>query len=376
MKKDIGMYTHIPFCKSKCYYCDFVSYSNKNDFIKSYIDALIKEIEHINLSKYNIQTIYVGGGTPSILDSKDIIKILENIMTYAVPNAEVTIEVNPGTVTKRKLEDYKEAGINRLSIGLQSTDVNMLKQIGRIHNVEEFFETYKVARNIGFENINVDLMLGLPNQTLEMLEKSIQEVVLLNPEHISIYSLILEENTKLYDMVNSGKLKLPDDETERKMYWKTKKILEESGYNHYEISNFSKEKYESRHNSDCWEQKEYIGVGVGAHSYLEGKRYSNTICIEEYINNINNEEFAKNITIHEEQTEESKKKEYMILGLRKIQGISISKYKNKFGENPVFIYKQELDKLVKEGLLEIDGDNIRLTNKGLDLANLVWEEFI
>ena len=229
---------------------------------------------------------------------------------------------------------------------------------------------------MGFNNINVDLMLGLPSQTIEILEESVRKIIKLNPEHISIYSLILEENTKMWDMVNKGILKLPSEDIERKMYWKVKNMLDSNGYVHYEISNFAKKGYESRHNSDCWEQKEYIGVGLAAHSYLNKIRFSNTTNLEEYINNIDNGNFDKNITINETQTDEDTKKEYMLLGLRKIDGVSISKYKNKFGENPVFKYRQELEKLVKENLLEIDGDNIKLTNKGLDLANLVWEEFV
>ena len=376
MKKDIGLYIHIPFCKKKCSYCDFVSFSDKNSLIEKYKEAVIKEIKNKNISKYKINTIYIGGGTPSILDSKCISDIINEVKEYILDNAEVTIEINPGTADREKLKKYKEIGINRLSIGLQSTDNEILKKIGRIHSFEEFLNIYSLARKEGFNNINVDLMLGLPGQTIEILEESVRKIIKLNPEHISIYSLILEENTKMWDMVNNGILQLPSEDIERKMYWKVKNMLENNGYIHYEISNFAKKGYESRHNSDCWEQKEYIGVGLAAHSYLNKIRFSNTSNLEEYINNIDNEDFDKNITINETQTDEDTKKEYMLLGLRKIDGVSISKYKNKFGENPVFKYRQELEKLVKENLLEIDGDNIKLTNKGLDLANLVWEEFV
>ena len=392
--REIGLYVHIPFCKSKCYYCDFISFANKEKFQEKYTEAVIKEIKHVDLSKYNINTIYIGGGTPSILDSKYIVKIINEIENAEPDNnnlrdgidnvgaissslfKEITIEVNPGTVDKEKLKAYIDAGINRLSIGLQSTDNNILKEIGRKHEYEDFLNTYEIAREVGFENINVDLMLGLPNQSLEALEESVRNVINLNPEHISIYSLILEEGTKLYDMVSTGKLDLPSEELEREMYWKTKKMLEGSGYIHYEISNFAKEGYKSRHNSDCWEQKEYIGIGAAAHSYFNDTRYSNTENLEEYIENINNNEFDKNLTIHEKQKIEDKQKEYMLLGLRKIEGISIKEFKNKFGQNPIFLYHKELDKLVKEELLEIDGDYIKLTDKGLDLANLVWKEFI
>ena len=395
--KEIGLYIHIPFCKSKCYYCDFISFANKETCQKEYIEAVIKEIRHADLRKYNISTLYIGGGTPSILDSKYIARIINEIKSVGVtssrpcfeehaianvgasiarPNTEITIEINPGTVDREKLQIYKEAGINRLSIGLQSTDDTLLKEIGRIHKYEDFLKVFNEAREVGFKNINVDLMLGLPNQTIEILEDSVKKVIELNPEHISIYSLILEEGTKLYDMVKSERLTLPGEELERKMYWKVKEMLEKSGYIHYEISNFAKEGYVSKHNSDCWKQKEYIGIGAAAHSYLNDTRYSNKESIEEYVSNINDDSFDKNIIIHERQTTESKQKEYMLLGLRKLEGVSIREFKNKFGQNPIFIYHKELEKLVNEELLEVDGDDIRLTDKGLDLANLVWEEFV
>ncbi len=256
----IGIYIHVPFCKAKCYYCDFVSFANKQELMNDYIEAIIKEIRHTDLSKYEIETVYIGGGTPSILESENVAKILSEIKKYLSNNAEITIEVNPGTVNKEKLEAYKEAGINRLSIGLQTTEDKLLKQIGRINTYSEFLDTYENARSIGFNNINVDLILGLPNQSLETLEKSLTEIIKLNPEHISVYSLILEENTRLYNFISEGKIKLPDEEIERKMYWKVKQILELNSYIHYEISNFAKQGYKSRHNSDCWEQKEYIRI--------------------------------------------------------------------------------------------------------------------
>ena len=203
-----------------------------------------------------------------------------------------------------------------------------------------------------------------------------EKISSLNPEHISVYSLILEEGTKLYEMVSNRKVEIPDEETERKMYWNTKKFLEENGYIHYEISNFAKKGYESKHNIDCWEQKEYIGIGAAAHSYLDGIRYSNIENIEEYIENINNDRIENNKLIHEKQTKEDKQKEYMLLGLRKIKGVNIKGFENKFGEKPLCLYKKEIDKLLNEKLIEIDDNNIKLTSKGLDLANLVWEEFV
>lgn len=375
MKKDIGVYIHIPFCKKKCSYCDFISFAGKEEVIESYVEAIIREIKDTyTLENYNIKTVYIGGGTPSILKSEYIGKILKSFSFSE--NAEVTIEVNPGTVTKEKLEDYIKFGINRLSIGLQSTSNVLLKQIGRIHNYSEFLNTYEIARRAGFKNINVDLMLGLPNQTLSNLQRSLREVISLEPEHISIYSLILEDGTKLEKQIQMGKFEMPSEELERTMYWKTKKMLEESGYIHYEISNFAKDGFMSQHNLDCWNQKEYIGFGLSAHSYLECIRFSNITNLEEYLKNINIGDFGKNKIIHERQTNSMTRIEFMLLGLRKIDGVSISDYKNKFGDNPLFIYNKEIAKLVDEDLLEIDGNYIRLTKKGLDFANIVWEEFV
>ncbi len=374
----LGIYVHIPFCKCKCSYCDFISFANKENNIKEYVEALKKEIQNNNLSNCQIDTIYIGGGTPSFIDSKHIVDIIKTIKEKFIvdKNAEITIEVNPGTANEEKLKDYINVGINRLSIGLQSTNNNLLKQIGRIHTYEEFLNTYNLARKVGFKNINVDLMLALPNQTLQDLELSLENVINLKPEHISVYSLILEEGTKMYELVHSKKIEIPSDEIERKMYWNVKEKLEKSGYKHYEISNFAKKGFESKHNSNCWEQKEYLGFGLAAHSYIDSKRFCNTNNIEQYIKNIENNNFKNNIEICEIQNEEDKKKEYMLLGLRKIEGIDIQKFKNKFVDNPIYLYHKELEKLVEQELIEIDLNNIKLTNKGLDLANLVWEEFV
>lgn len=374
---EIGIYVHIPFCAKKCLYCDFISYENKGDLIEKYVNTLKQEIINYKSDNiYKISTIYIGGGTPSFINSKYIVQIIETIKSKfeIIKDAEITIEVNPGTVTKEKIYDYKNCGINRISIGLQSTDNNILKQIGRIHTYEQFIETYNLARKVEFENINVDLMLALPNQTIAILEDSVDKITKLNPEHISIYSLILEEGTPLYNLVENGKLNLLDDEMEREMYWTTKKKLEERGYKHYEISNFAKQGYESRHNTDCWKQKEYIGFGAAAHSYVNNTRYSNTEDLCKYITNII--EGTNTKTIHEVQNKEEQMKEYMILGLRKIEGVQISEFKNKFIQNPLYVFMHELDKLVKEKLIEIDINAIKLTSKGLDLANIVWEEFV
>ena len=377
---EFGIYIHIPFCKSKCFYCDFISFCNKEEYWEKYIDALKKEIlfKKSDLIEKNITTIYIGGGTPSIIDSKYIMEILDLIkVNYSInENCEITIEVNPGTVTKEKLIDYKSAGVNRLSVGLQSTKNELLKKIGRIHTYEQFLETYNTARKCGFNNINVDLMLALPTQKIEDLDDSIKKVIELNPEHISVYSLILEEGTKLNDMVEKKEINLVDDETERKMYWLVKNKLEEVGYIHYEISNFSKKGLQSKHNMNCWNQEEYIGFGINAHSYIGNKRFYNIIDLENYIKNIEGNSFEKNVFVDEIQNEEDIKKEYMMLGLRKIEGVSIQEFKNKFVENPIYIFNKELDKLVEKKLVEVDLDKIRLTSKGIDFANIVWAEFV
>ena len=375
-KNKIGIYVHIPFCKKKCDYCDFISYCGKDDLIEKYVDSVKKEIEHVKI-KSEITTIYIGGGTPSYIDSKFIVQILEKIKEKNVAqDAEITIEVNPGTVTQEKLQDYIDCGINRISIGLQTTNDELLKQIGRIHNYEQFLETYKLAKKVGFKNINVDLMLGLPNQRIIDLKESLENVLKLAPKHISVYSLIVEEGTPIANKIENGKLKLPDDELERNMYWYVKNTLELNGYKHYEISNFAKKGYESKHNMNCWNQMEYVGIGTAAHSYRDITRYSNTEDIEEYIKNVQKGEFEKNRIIHEIQKEEDSKKEFMLLGLRKIDGLKISEFKNKFGDNPIYLYRNELKKLSDEKLIIIQDDNIRLSNKGIDLANLVWEEFV
>lgn len=376
IKNKIGIYVHIPFCKKKCDYCDFISYCGKDDLIEKYVDSVKKEIEHVKI-KSEITTIYIGGGTPSYIDSKFIVQILEKIKEKNVAqDAEITIEVNPGTVTQEKLQDYIDCGINRISIGLQTTNDELLKQIGRIHNYEQFLETYKLAKKVGFKNINVDLMLGLPNQRIIDLKESLENVLKLAPKHISVYSLIVEEGTPIANKIENGKLKLPDDELERNMYWYVKNTLELNGYKHYEISNFAKKGYESKHNMNCWNQMEYVGIGTAAHSYRDITRYSNTEDIKEYIKNVQKGEFEKNRIIHEIQKEEDSKKEFMLFGLRKIDGIKISEFKNKFGDNPIYLYRNELKKLSDEKLIIIQDDNIRLSNKGIDLANLVWEEFV
>ncbi len=422
--KELGIYIHIPFCQHKCDYCDFISFSNKQNMAKNYVEAVKKEINSYFQNKafldnYNITTIYIGGGTPSFIDSGYIVEIMNLLEMKLIRNQtkfedmEITIEVNPGTVNQKKLENYKKAKINRLSIGLQSANNRILKEIGRIHSFEQFLETYRLANQVGFDNINVDLMIGLPNQRIEDVKESLNEIINLKPAptHISVYSLIVEEGTVIAQKIENHQLEEMDEDLERNMYWYVKDTLELNGYKHYEISNFAKEGKESKHNMNCWLQKEYIGIGVAAHSYINGIRYANCETIEEYIDNmkVENSELIERILTNAQRTDtekniensrrdeekvhkikqiekiyeieevqnlEDKKKEYMLLGLRKIEGVQISKFKEKFIDNPIFLFRKELEKLVNDGLISIDGDYIKLTNKGLDLANIVWEEFI
>ena len=304
----LGIYVHIPFCKKICKYCDFVSFfcdENKIDlyFKKLYEEISLKNTEYLENRK--ITSIYIGGGTPSYPDSKYIVRILDELkQKFEISkNVEITIEINPGTINREKLLAYKKAGINRISIGLQSTQDRLLKIIGRIHNYNEFISTYNQVKEIGFKNINIDLMLALPTQTLEELIDDVNKIITLNPNHISIYSLILEEGTELEEKVKNGILELPSEELEREMYWKTKEILEKKYYNHYEISNFAKKGFESKHNMDCWNQEEYLGFGLSAHSYINNKRFSNTNDLERYLKIKN---FENNINIHEIQNKEDK----------------------------------------------------------------------
>lgn len=393
---ELGIYIHIPFCIKKCDYCDFISYTNCYDLQEKYVEKLIEEIEeNRDLLKNNfVSTIYIGGGTPSSIKPEFIKKILDKIYEICEISQisekikiETTIEVNPGTTTRNNLQLYKNCGINRLSIGLQSTNDTILETIGRIHNYKQFLDTYKWAKEVGFKNINVDLMLGLPGQDIETLKESLENIVNLQPmpNHISVYSLIVEEGTKIEQNINLGKLKLPDDEEERKQYHYTKNYLELNGYKHYEISNFAKPGFESKHNMNCWKQKQYVGFGVAAHSYVNGVRYANTSDLKEYLNvnyveSENGLKYRKNFKsikiIEENQNKLDMEKEFMMLGLRKLDGVSISKFEQKFGENPIYLFRNELQKLVEEDLLEVDLDDIILTRKGLDLANLVWEEFV
>lgn len=380
--KEVGIYIHIPFCKKKCEYCDFLSYANKAEKVEEYVKCVKEEIEKTKIKEdEKISSIYFGGGTPSFIDSKFITEIMQEVKeTFSLKEdekIETTIEINPGTITAKKLGEYKKCGINRVSIGLQETDDALLKQIGRIHTYEDFLKTYNLAVEAGFNNINVDLMIGLPNQTIDNIKESLEKIKNLKEvKHISVYSLIVEENTVMAKKLDQKIYHLPEEEVERKMYWYVKDTLEKNGFIQYEISNFAKRQKESKHNLDCWRQKQYLGFGIGSHSYYNKVRYSNTDNMQEYIDCIKENRIDKIRQIHEKQNIEDEQKEYMLLGLRTLKGVSIKSFKEKFVQNPVYVFRKELSKLEQEKLIVIDDDDIKLTKKGLDLANLVWEEFV
>lgn len=371
-----GLYIHIPFCKKKCFYCDFTSYEDIQDCIPSYIHALQKEIELVASQYPNIQlkSIFIGGGTPTYIDSYYIKSILEFIKKHFIveKNAEISIEGNPGTFNYKNLMDYRKVGINRLSIGLQAWQNYLLKKLGRIHTQEEFLNGFQTARKVGFTNLNIDLMFGIPNQSLKDWKETLDNVIALDPTHISCYSLMIEEGTSFYEMKENKKILL-DEDLEREMYYYAKKYLKSKGYQHYEISNFSKPGFECKHNLIYWEMNPYIGVGVSAHSFINGFRYANTKSIYQYI-----ELLGKDILPIVEKIEETQEyfiQEFMFLGMRKISGISQKDFYNRFGKKVNEVYGDVLKKLENEKLITI-GENVCLTSKGLDFSNYVFRSFL
>lgn len=372
--KKVALYIHIPFCKQKCLYCDFPSYSHKEELMEEYVEALSKEILE-KTKEYKIESLFIGGGTPSYLSNENLKFLLNTINKLDfVENAEKTMECNPGTVNKEKLEIIFNGGINRISFGLQSTNNEILKKIGRIHTYEEFKENYILARKSGFQNINIDMMFGLPNQSLNIWLESLKEVVELNPEHISSYSLIIEEGTPFYSLYDKDLLDLPSEEEERAMYEKGRDFLESKGYNQYEISNYAKDNKECFHNKIYWQCKEYIGVGVSSSSYIDGKRIKNIDNIKKYIKNIN----ENNSIIDEEleNTEKDEIEEFMFMGLRMIKGIEEKEFENRFGKKVDELYKEIIEKHIKNGLLIRKDGRIFLSKKGIELSNIVMSDTI
>ncbi|MEG1004092.1 MAG: radical SAM family heme chaperone HemW [Clostridium sp.] len=372
--KEIALYIHIPFCKQKCFYCDFKSYAGIESLEDDYVDALILEIRN-KCKNYIVKTLFIGGGTPSYLSEDNLLKLLKelNKLTYK-ENAERTIECNPGTLTDEKIKIIKNNGMNRISMGLQTTKNNLLKDIGRIHTIEEFKENYKRARAFGIENINIDIMFGLPNQSIKDYEETVKEMVELNPEHISAYSLIIEEGTCFYKLYEDGKLNTPSEEDERKMYELTKEILEKNNYKQYEISNYAKEGKECEHNKVYWKLDEYLGVGVSASSYIDEKRIKNIDNIKKYINKIRTNEDVSESIINNTLKEDME--EFMFLGLRLIDGISLAEFKQKFSKDMMEVYGTVIDKNKKLNLIEEKDGRILLTDKGIEVSNWVMSEFI
>lgn len=376
--KNISIYIHIPFCKSKCKYCDFLSFDNREDAIKEYTNILIKEINNYSSSvkNYQVSSIFIGGGTPSILSCEDILKIFVALrQNYNIDNnAEITIEANPGTLDIDKIQALIEAGVNRVSLGLQSCNNNTLTQLGRIHTWEEFLSNYYQIRELGITNVNVDLMFGLPNQTTKQWESNLQKIISIKPDHISCYGLIIEEGTHFYKMYNEGKIILPCEETEREMYWTTHNILQNNNYKHYEISNFALDGKECYHNKVYWKQKEYIGIGLGASSFFKGYRYKNIDNFNRYIScNGNIDKIKQNIQFIDEK---ANIEEYMFLGLRLLEGISKHQFYNRWGKHLEYYYKNIIKKLCSEKLLYEDSEIIKLTDKGIDVSNYVLSMFL
>ncbi|MDU5080583.1 coproporphyrinogen III oxidase [Tissierella sp. P1] len=376
--KELSLYIHIPFCISKCYYCDFSSFVNINHKIDDYIDSLIHELSLYKerISEYNIKTIFIGGGTPSCINPKYINRILEfiykNFRTTGL--VEVTIEANPGTLDREKVRIYKKSGINRVSIGVQTLDDKLLESIGRVHKAKDFYRSYEILREENINNINVDLIFGLPNQTIDNVIDSLKKVIELGVEHISYYGLILEEGTRLYKSYIEGKILLPDEDMERLMYHKATEYLIEHGYDHYEISNYALPSYECKHNLVYWDVKPYLGIGLSSHSNMEGKRFSNTSDINIYIENLK----KKILPIEDEEIidKNTEIEEFCILGLRKISGIGKTQFKNRFSIEIEELYKDIINKHIKNGLILNDDNCIRLTKRGLDLSNLVEIDFL
>lgn len=373
----ISLYIHIPFCAQKCLYCDFPSFARKDHLRKAYIEALNKEIislreKHNNLE---INTIFIGGGTPSVLEANELECLLKEVAKLNMAKeVEYSMECNPGNLTEEKLEVMKKYGVNRISMGLQAKQDNLLKGLGRIHNYKTFKENFLLAKKVGFNNINVDLMFGLPNQSLNEWEETLREIISLEPAHISAYSLIIEEGTAFYNLYENDKLKLPTEEEERKMYHLAKKILEENGFNQYEISNYAKEGKECRHNLAYWNMDNWIGVGSAAASYINGKRIKNISNVEEYINSIKDKGEAVEEIINNSKNDNME--EFMFMGLRKINGIDENEFKNRFSMNINDVYGEILNKYIGEGLLIRESGRIFLSEKGIEISNVIMADFL
>lgn len=394
--KDLSIYIHIPFCVRKCLYCDFLSAPACNGEMRSYVNCLLREIEKQSIfyGDHRVVSIFLGGGTPSLLSAQETGRILERVRARfsLAEDAEITIECNPGTATAEKLKNYITYGINRLSIGLQSTDDGELERIGRIHNYRDFLETYELAREEGFRNINIDLMAALPGQRLASYRKTLERVIALSPEHISAYSLILEEGTPLY--VNRGLYTFPDEDEEREMYELTEKVLGEARFHRYEISNYAQAGYECRHNKVYWRRGDYVGFGLGASSMVGNVRWKNPDTHADYAAYVEKmEPLDKSRAMHIAQTRaewmsaagarevqpltlQEQMEEFMFLGLRLTEGVDLEEFRRCFGKTADEIYGKQMRDFVAQGLLEREGQRLRLTPRGIDVSNVVFASFL
>ncbi len=380
-RKSIELYFHIPFCARKCLYCDFLSAPADASVQDAYMEALLRETRQRakEYGTYVVDTIFIGGGTPSVVDAGWITELMQTVRDGFVlaKEPEITLEVNPGTVDADKLSSYYGAGINRLSIGLQSAENEELKYLGRIHSWEDFLETYRLAREAGFTNINVDLMSALPGQTLATYRSTLTKVLGLTPqpEHISAYSLIVEEGTPFADMDAKGQLQLPDEESERSMYELTRELLAECGFERYEISNYAKAGYACRHNAGYWRRVNYLGLGIGAASMVDNVRFQNKSALQEYIASPLNCRCEEQTLSKREQMEE-----FMFLGLRMTAGVSEQEFAKDFGETMEGVYGAVIEKNLGDGLLQYEGEGetrrLSLTEKGLSLSNYVMAQFL
>ncbi len=383
--RELELYVHIPFCIRKCAYCDFLSVPADEALRQVYVDALIQEMTGYKkcCRGYSISSVFMGGGTPSILSPKQIRVIFSTLRDSfrIASDAEITLEANPGTVTEEKVLAWKEAGVNRLSIGLQSTRDEELLMLGRIHDYQQFLDTWKLVRQAGMKNVNIDLISAIPGQTLESWRDTLRKTVELAPEHLSVYSLIIEEGTPFYERYGETALTenafdppLPDEETERLMYEETEAILQEYGYDRYEISNYAKPGYECRHNIGYWQRKEYLGIGLGASSLIKKTRFRHISDLQKYVTSAGDV-----LQICEEKellTVQDEMEEFMFLGLRMMCGVRKSEFFRMFGIRLEEIFEKPLNRMEKNNLLEINGDVIRLTKRGIDISNYVFEQFL